>query len=65
MADIKTYQPGWNTALGFGISSGTGAPTMSAPKGSWYVRLDGSSSSTRVYINTDGGTTWTNFTTAS
>lgn len=46
------------------IGSGTGAPTNSAPKGSLYVRTDGSSTSTRMYVNTDGGTTWTNFTTA-
>ncbi len=44
--------------------AGTGAPTFSAPKGSTYIRLDGSSTSTRMYINTDGGTTWTNFTSA-
>lgn len=46
------------------LSSGTGAPTYAAPKGSIYSRLDGSSSATRMYINTDGSTTWTNVTTA-
>lgn len=44
--------------------TGTGAPTLAANKGSVYIRLDGSSSSTRMYINTDGSTTWTNVTTA-
>lgn len=44
--------------------AGTGAPTFTAPKGTTYVRLDGSSTSTRMYINTDGATTWTNFTSA-
>lgn len=46
------------------VCAGTGAPTFSAKKGTFYLRLDGSSTSTRAYVNTDGGTTWTNFTTA-
>lgn len=46
------------------IQVGTGAPAHSAPKGSLYLRTDGSSTSTRAYINTDGATAWTNFTTA-
>jgi len=44
------------------IVCGTGAPTFSAVKGTLYIRLDGSSTSTRLYINTTGSTTWTNFT---
>lgn len=47
-----------------GIYFGSGAPTVSAPKGSLYLRTDGSSTSTRLYVNTDGGTTWTSFTSA-
>lgn len=47
-----------------GIYSGTGAPSFTAAKGSLYLRLDGSSTSTRAYINTNGATTWTNLTTA-
>lgn len=43
---------------------GSGAPGFTAPKGSLYLRADGSSSSTRAYINTDAGTTWTAVTTA-
>lgn len=43
---------------------GSGAPSHTAPKGALYLRLDGSSVSTRAYINTDGGTTWTAITTA-
>lgn len=43
---------------------GAGAPTMSAPKGSLYLRTDGTTTSDRAYINTDGATTWTNLTTA-
>lgn len=47
-----------------GVYAGSGAPTVSASKGSLYLRSDGSSTSTRAYINTDGGTTWTAITTA-
>lgn len=61
--DLKNSDPGFSL-LGVGFTSGTGAPTFAASKGTIYVRLDGSSSSTRMYINTDGGTTWTSFTTA-
>lgn len=46
------------------IFSGSGIPAMAAPKGSLYLRTDGSSVSTRAYINTDGSTTWTAITTA-
>jgi hypothetical protein len=48
----------------FGVYYGNGAPTVSAGKGSLYMRIDGSSTSTRLYVNTDGATTWTNVTTA-
>jgi hypothetical protein len=47
-----------------GIFFGSGAPTLSAAQGSIYMRTDGSSTSTRMYINTNGSTTWTNVTTA-
>lgn len=43
---------------------GSGAPTISAPQGSLYLRSDGSSVSTRLYVNTNGSTTWTVVTTA-
>lgn len=46
------------------VTAGTGAPTFSANKGTLYIRLDGSSVSTRLYVNTDGATTWTSFTSA-
>lgn len=42
-----------------GIWFGSGAPTASAGKGSWYLRTDGSASNNRMYINTNGSTTWT------
>lgn len=47
----------------FGIFPGSGAPTLAAAQGSLYLRSDGSSTITRAYINTDGGTTWTPITT--
>lgn len=54
----------FGTTAGFGIYVGSGAPSVSAAQGSLYLRSDGSSASTRAYINTDGGTTWTAITTA-
>lgn len=48
----------------FGIFFGSSTPTLAAAKGSLYLRSDGSSSSTRMYVNTDGSTTWTSVTTA-
>jgi len=52
------------TTATFGIYYGSGAPTVTAAQGSLYLRSDGSSTSTRLYVNTDGATTWTNFTSA-
>jgi hypothetical protein len=49
---------------GIAICWGSGVPTLSAPQGSIYLRTDGSSSSTRMYVNQNGSTTWTNVTTA-
>jgi hypothetical protein len=49
---------------GFGLYYGSGVPTVSAAQGSLYLRSDGSSISTRLYVNTNGSTTWTNVTTA-
>ncbi|MGO8955336.1 MAG: beta strand repeat-containing protein [Rhodomicrobium sp.] len=54
----------FGTTTGFGIYAGSGAPTVSAAQGSLYLRSDGSSTSTRLYVNTDGSTGWTNFTSA-
>jgi hypothetical protein len=54
----------FSTTANLGIYFGSGAPTMSAAKGSLYLRTDGSSTSTRAYINTNGTTGWTNITTA-
>ena len=52
-----------NTA-GFGVYVGSGTPTLSAGQGSLYLRSDGSSTSTRLYVNTNGTTGWTNVVTA-
>ena len=48
----------------FGVFFGSGAPTLSAAKGSLYLRSNGTTTNDRAYINTDGGTTWTALTTA-
>ena len=49
-----------------GIYWGTGSPStaLTAPKGSLYLRTDGSGIADRAYINTDGSTAWTNLVTA-
>lgn len=52
------------TVGGAKVLTGSGAPTISAPKGSLYINLTATTTTTRLYINTDGSTTWTNFTTA-
>lgn len=46
---------------GVDFCSGTGDPNTSvtAAKGSLYMRTDGSGANTRAYINTDGVTAWT------
>lgn len=52
-----------STTANFGVFFGSGAPTLTAAKGSLYLRRDGTSTNNRAYINTDGGTTWTALTT--
>lgn len=54
----------FGTTSGFGIYYGSGAPSVSAAKGSIYLRSDGSGTGDRMYVNTDGATTWTAVTTA-
>lgn len=53
-----------SSTVGLGVYFGSGAPTISAPQGSLYLRTDGSSTSTRLYVNTNGTTGWTNITSA-
>lgn len=54
----------FSSTANYGIFFGSGAPTLSAAKGSLYLRSNGSGTTDRAYINTDGGTTWTAITTS-
>lgn len=53
-----------SSTANLGVFFGSGVPTLSAAQGSLYLRTDGSSVSTRLYVNTNGTTGWTNVTTA-
>lgn len=55
-----------SSTANFGFYWGSGAPSITAAQGSVYLRTDGSSSSTRLYVNSSStsGTTWTSVTTA-
>jgi hypothetical protein len=53
-----------SSTTNLGIFFGSGAPTLSAAQGSLYMRTDGSSTTTRMYINTNGTTGWTNVVTS-
>jgi hypothetical protein len=53
-----------SSTAGLGFYFGTGDPTITAGKGSFYSRTDATTTTTRLWVNTDGGTTWTNLTTA-
>jgi len=72
LASATAVPAGGTTGLGLGFSSttnlgvffGSGVPTLSAAQGSLYLRTDGSSTSTRLYVNTNGTTGWTNVVTA-
>ena len=55
----------FSSTSNFGIFFGSGAPTLSAAKGSLYLRSDGSGVGDRIYVNTDGSTAWAAITTAS
>ena len=44
------------------VTAGSGAPTHAAAKGSLYIRTDGSSTSTRVYVCSVASGTWVNLT---
>ena len=54
-----------SSTANFGVFFGSGAPTLSAAKGSLYLRSDGTTTNDRMYVNTDGSTTWTAVITAS
>lgn len=53
----------FSNAVNFGVFFGSGAPTLSAARGSLYLRSDGNATNNRMYVNTDGGTGWTAVTT--
>ena len=46
----------------FGIYFGTGDPGFAAAKGSLYTKTNATTTTTRLWVNTDGSTTWANFT---
>lgn len=48
-----------SSADAFGVFFGSGAPTLSAAKGSLYMRTDGTTTNDRMYVNTNGTTGWT------
>lgn len=49
-------------SAGVGIYFGTGNPSFSAAQGSLYIRTDASSTTSRLWINTTGSTSWAFFT---
>ena len=53
-----------SSTANLGFFYGNGAPTFSAAKGSLYVNTTATTTTTRLYINSSGSTTWTNFTSA-
>jgi hypothetical protein len=55
----------FSSVSNFGIFFGSGVPTLSAAKGSLYLRSDGTTTNDRMYVNTNGAATWTAVITAS
>lgn len=51
-------------STGMGTFGGSGAPSISAPKGSMYLRSDGNTTNNRGYIATDSVGGWTAIITA-
>ena len=49
----------FSSTANFGVFFGSGVPTLSAAKGSLYLRSDGTTTNDRMYVNTNGITTWT------
>jgi hypothetical protein len=52
-------------SCGIEIQEGFGSPTHMAAKGTLYIRVDATTTTTRLWINTDGGVTWAYFTSSS
>ncbi len=55
----------FSSTANFGLFFGSGTPTLSAAKGSLYLRNDGSTTNDRMYVNTNGTTGWAAVITAS
>ena len=55
----KGYLFGTAYTTNFGVFFGSGVPMLAAAKGSLYLRSDGTTTNDRMYVNTDGSTTWT------
>lgn len=53
----------FSSTANFGVFFGSGAPTLAAAKGSLYLRSDGSGITDRMYVNSNGSTTWVAVTT--
>jgi hypothetical protein len=49
----------FSSTANFGVFGGSGAPTISAAKGSIYLRSDGSTTNDRAYIASNSSGTWT------
>lgn len=58
---LQQYEPAFQV-LGIDFYVGTGTPTLTAPKGSLYIKTDAATTTDRLFINTDGSTTWAYFT---
>jgi hypothetical protein len=63
---VTTAGRGLSLPGGILVLAGAGSPsgTVTAPIGSLFLRSDPVGATSRAYINTDAGTTWTNITTA-
>lgn len=44
------------------VLQGAGVPDFVAAQGTLYIATDAAATNTRLYINTDGDTTWASFT---
>ena len=59
-----TTEPGNTTMPQIFVTDGSPNTKLTAPKGSIALSINGSGTTDRVFVNTDGGTTWTSITTA-
>lgn len=53
-----------SSTANLGLFFGAGAPTFTAAQGSVYMNTSGSTTATRLYVNTTGSNVWTNFVSA-